>query len=397
VNLTVVADQNIPAAERYFSGVGRVERVNGRTLAAAQLARADILLVRSVTRVDEALLAGSAVKFVGTATSGFDHIDRDYLARKGIGFAHAPGANANSVVEYVLSAIGAVGDFLERLLVGGSVGIVGYGHIGRALAARLRALGIGFRIYDPWLDQDEIPCAADLQAVLQCDVVSLHPELCLTPPWPSHHLLGDRELAWLPPGALLINASRGPVVDNAALRARLEYARQPLAVLDVWEGEPVIDAGLLARVALGTAHIAGYSLDGKLLATRMLADAVKAFLREAAARGDTVRADPEAGPGSAQGAARVQLPAHLSNASAVRFLLASAYDIRLDDALLRESVEVHAGTAGRAQAFDELRRSYRDRRELAGSVVDVAAGVAPAQVALVRALGCTPVVQGKPL
>ncbi len=153
MSLTILADENIPAVEHYLGALGRVQRVNGRTLERAQLQDVDILLVRSVTRVDEALLAGCPVKFVGTATSGFDHIDRRLSGAHGIAFAYAPGSNANSVVEYVLAAIAAVGDKLEQLLAGGVVGIVGYGAIGKAVAARLAALGIRYRIYDPWLDQ----------------------------------------------------------------------------------------------------------------------------------------------------------------------------------------------------------------------------------------------------
>lgn len=392
MNLTIVADENIPAVGQYLGALGRVVHVNGRTLTREQLTGVDILLVRSVTRVDETLLAGSTVRFVGTATSGFDHIDREYLARSDIGFAHAPGANANSVVEYVLAAIAATGDTLEKLLDGGSVGIVGYGHIGKALAARLDALGIRCRVYDPWLDQVEIACASDLDTVLGCDVVSLHPELCTKQPWPSHHLLGPGELRRMRPGALLINASRGSVVDNASLLARLDSACEPLAVLDVWEAEPDIDIALLARVALGTAHIAGYSLDGKILATRMLRDAVMAYWRQTAPA--EIPAASHAVADTSAAAPPIRVPDELSGVGLVRYLLQSRYDIRLDDALLRAAVAGDAGTAGIGNAFDRLRKSYRDRRELAGSVVEGSA-LSPADVAWVRALGCTPVIRGK--
>ena len=160
VSFTLLADENIPAVDTYFGAFASIRRVAGRTLDHSQLQGVDLLLVRSVTRVDEALLRGSAVKFVGTATSGFDHIDRDYLAQHNIGFAHAPGSNANSVVEYVLAAIAAVEDKLELLLAGGSIGIIGYGVIGKAVAARFDALGIRCRIYDPWLAQHTIPYPA---------------------------------------------------------------------------------------------------------------------------------------------------------------------------------------------------------------------------------------------
>lgn len=384
MKLTILADENIPAVEHYLGHLGRIERVNGRTLGHSQVAKADVLLVRSVTRVDAKLLADSPVRFVGTATSGIDHIDREYLAERGIAFAHAPGANANSVVEYVLSAVAAMNDTLERLLGGALLGIVGYGHVGRALAARLDALGIGYRIFDPWLDQRTIAHATGLDVVLGCDVVSLHAELCTQAPWPSHHLLGSRELQRLGSRSLLINASRGSVVDNAALSAQLAGAPSARVVLDVWEGEPRIDVALLQQVALGTAHIAGYSLDGKLLATRMLRDALLAHLGQdepvgQAASGARIATDMPA----------LRVPAGLAGAALARYLLQARYDIHADDALMRDAMAGSEDASARARAFDALRRTYRERRELAGAVVT---GVLPEQEAMVRALGCTPVV-----
>ena len=177
MTLHILADENIPAVEHFFTTDTDVQRLCGRSIGRAQLQHIDILLVRSVTRVDAALLSGTAVKFVGTATSGLDHIDQEYLRQRGIGFAYAPASNANSVVEYVLAAVASIGDTLEKLLTGGVVGIVGYGHIGKAVAARFDALGIDYRVFDPWLQQTMIRQTATLEQVLDCDVVTLHPEL----------------------------------------------------------------------------------------------------------------------------------------------------------------------------------------------------------------------------
>jgi erythronate-4-phosphate dehydrogenase len=349
-----------------------------------QLQDVDILLVRSVTRVDAALLDGCPVKFVGTATSGFDHIDREYLDERGIAFAYAPGSNANSVVEYVLAAIAAVGDKLEQLLAGGVVGIVGYGFIGKAMAARLAALGIRYRIYDPWLEQNSIPDAARLDAVLDCDVVTLHPQLVRQQPWPSYHLLGTAQLQRLRPDALLINASRGSVVDNAALLEQIDFGQGLHTVLDVWEGEPDISTALLQRVTLGTAHIAGYSLDGKLLATRMLVEAMSASLQ----------LPPLPTESPAIKATALSVPAGLSDAGLVRSLVQSRYDIHRDDALLRQAMLVDQPSMGRGQRFDLLRKSYRERRELAGSAV--CGALQPEHIGLVSALGCVRALQEKP-
>ncbi len=379
MTLTVLADENIPAVEDYLGAFASIRRCSGRAIDPATLDGIDVLLVRSVTRVDAALLDGSKVRFVGTATSGVDHIDRGYLASAGIGFAHAPGSNANSVVEYVLAAIAAVDDKLEQLLAGGTLGIVGYGTIGRAVVARFTALGVQCRVYDPWLNQGGIPNAADFSAVLDCDVVALHAELTRVQPWPSYHLLGREQLRRLRADALLINACRGAVIDNAALQGHLELLQGPTVVLDVWEGEPAVSAALLAQVRLATAHIAGYSWDGKLQATRQLSEAIISNLNLSSTQQ----------PLSSEGAAIIAVPDGLSPVQLIRFLLQSRYDIQVDDALLRNAIEPALHDTGNGARFDGLRKSYRERRELAGSHVS---GLrSEEQLALARALGCIPV------
>jgi len=386
VSLEILADENIPAVEHYF-GAGAVtgatvRRVAGRQLQCSHLEGVDVLLVRSVTQVNEALLHDTSVKFVGTATSGVDHIDQVYLLQQGIGFAHAPGANANSVVEYVLAAIAAVTDKLEQLLAGGTVGIVGYGMIGSAMAVRLRALGIDYWVYDPWLDKKAISNPASLIRVLGCDVVTLHCEMTRQPPWPSFHLLGEAELACLQPGGLLINASRGPVVHNQAMLALLETGRGPATVFDVWEGEPRILHALLDRVTLGSAHIAGYSLDGKLLATRMLCDAIALQVGLALPGQGNPAGEPEA----------LAVPDSLVGAALMRHLLKARYDIGRDDALLRGAT-LGQDVAQAALGFDLLRKQHRERRELLGSTVH---GDFKSQrdIELVQGLGCVPVATG---
>jgi erythronate-4-phosphate dehydrogenase len=374
--LTILADENIPAVEYYAGSLGAVKLVNGRSLQSAQLAGVDVLLVRSVTRVDEALLGDCAVRFVGTATSGVDHIDRDYLRQRGIDFAYAPGSNANSVVEYVLTAIAVSGDALERLLAGGRVGIIGYGVIGKAVAARLRALDIDYRVYDPWLAPSDISKPAELSAVMACDVVTLHPELTRAQPWPSYHLVDAAALGKLNRGSLLINASRGPVVDNQALLELLTRGGGPATVLDVWEGEPAISHALLQQVNLGTPHIAGYSLDGKLLATRMLCAAMANRLGLAWQAPSSPAGEPPL----------LQLPCAQAGAALVRQLLLARYDITLDDARLRE-VTLCRGRGQAAAAFDLLRRDYPQRRELLGSRVQ-GPGFSVADISLLKGLGC---------
>ncbi|MEP6391162.1 MAG: 4-phosphoerythronate dehydrogenase [Halioglobus sp.] len=376
--LVVAADANIPAVEEVFAGVGEVRRFEGRAITRDNLRDADVLLVRSVTRVDQSLLDGTPVRFVGTATSGFDHIDRGWLSSAGIAFAHAPGANANSVVEYVLCAVACVDGFLEKLLEGGSVGIVGCGNVGTALGVALTHLGIAWKVYDPWLDPQPNG-SATLNEVLACDVVSLHPELTRAAPWPSYHLLDESRLASLNESQLLINASRGEVVDQAALTQRLQSPGSPACVLDVWEDEPAVPVELLNLVRFGSAHIAGYSTDGKYLGTAMLASALASALDLDQLAGQVHLAIPP------EPAPAIELNVGQGVAPCLRSLLTSRYQVAEDDRRLRELLCCESGAA--AAGFDRLRKHYPVRRELKGNAVHTR-GLSKDQKSIVEALGC---------
>jgi erythronate-4-phosphate dehydrogenase len=375
MTLNIVADENMEGLSEYLGHLGTIHRIKGRGLSNSDLHDADVLLVRSVTAVNETLLAGTSVKFVGSATSGFDHVDKQYLDRAGIAFAHAPGSNANSVVEYVLAAIGSVDQKLEQLFAGGTVGIVGYGNIGRLLAKRLAALQIDYVVYDPWLKTEQISNPTSLNNVLRCDVVSVHAALTGIEPWPSYHLFSPDELAQIPQNTLFINASRGAIVDNIALQQRLAEVDAPVTILDVWEQEPTVDEALLAQVRFGTAHIAGYSRDGKLLATKMLRDAL-------------LKSRGESTPVNEQGVAvpDIHLPGGLSGAALLRALLAHNYSLSEDDRLLRESV-VGLSDSTKSINFDRLRKGYRSRREVYGARV-VTELHSPCDQSILTTMGC---------
>ena len=363
--MKILADRNMVGVDELFAGLGEVETFEGREL--RDVGDADILLVRSVTRVDESLLGDRRPRFVGTATSGYDHVDREFLAGQGIPFAHAPGSNADSVVDYVLSALGHAGDRWEALLSGEPVGIIGYGRIGRRLHERLARLGIRCLAYDPWLSREQWPVLTDLEAVLHCPVLCLHASLTRETPWPSFHMLDAEQLGQLPPGGILINAGRGELIATGELQALAGQRPDLQLVLDVWESEPGIDEGLLASCLYGTAHIAGYSHDGKLRATGMLYEAACTALGLQGSR-DAGTFDP------------VQVsPPGLSGPDLLRWLVARVYDIREDDRALRD---------GGAEGFDRLRREYRRRRELSSLEIADAASLSPLDLELCRALGC---------
>ena len=369
--MLIVCDENMPGLDALAAAGATLRTLPGRAITRAHLRAADALLVRSVTRVDETLLEDTPVRFVGTATSGTDHIDRGALERLGVAFAAAAGANANAVAEYVLAVLATLEDPLATLLGGGRVGIVGYGHVGRCLGARLDALGIRWCATDPWLPKGVLARPATLAEVLACDVVTLHCSLVTQAPWPSRHLLDEHALDRLPPGALLINASRGPVVDNTALAAWLAGG-QGRAVLDVWETEPEVPEPLLERVSLATPHIAGYSLEARLAGTQRVVAAMDQALGTAFAAALT---PPPASP--------LALPESNERGELLRGLLLGRYQPRDDDRRLREAL-ADAGT-DRGAAFDQLRRDYPLRRELAGN--PVCGGSAQARE-VAAALGC---------
>ena len=277
-SFTIVADENIPQVEQYFSPVGEVRCVDGRHLSQAQLLDVDILLVRSVTEVNEALLAGTKVRFVATATIGTDHLDTQYLDANGIGWASAPGCNADSVVDFVISACCRMEGLMEWLLTQGVVGIVGMGNVGSRLYQRLDKLGIACCGYDPLIEQSRYPILTDLDTVLAADVICLHTPLTIHGSHPSYHLLNAERLASLPAGTVIVSAGRGAVIDGEALKTALTDRDDLGAILDVWENEPTIDIELMKRVDFGSPHIAGYSLDGKLTGTRMIFEACCRFL-----------------------------------------------------------------------------------------------------------------------
>ena len=257
--------------------------IDGRDIRSESLKGARALLTRTVTRVDESLLAGSNVQFVGTASAGTDHVDLNYLAARDIKFASAAGCNASAVGDYVLAAIATCGR-LEAIVSGADVGLVGYGHVGRRLARRLTKLGARVKVYDPYETQfdGEVDSVA-LQDVLTCPIVSLHAALHNTPPHPSRYMVGLSEAEMVCDSALFINAGRGDLMTSGAVTKLLD--RGVDVVLDTWPDEPQVPLELLSRVRYGTPHIAGYSKLSKISATDFLIPSlVEALQLECGAR-----------------------------------------------------------------------------------------------------------------
>lgn len=351
--MRILADENIPMLE-VFEQHGQLRRVAGRSLDRAVLADAEVLLVRSVTQVDQTLLAGSQVKFVGTCTIGTDHLDLDYLAAQGIGWASAPGCNARGVVDYVLGALLTLAERDGINLAQRCYGVVGAGQVGNRLVQVLRGLGWPVLVCDPPRQQREGGDYVDLTTLLErCDVVSLHTPLTALGDWPTQHLIGAEQLQRLTVGSWLINASRGAVLDNQALKQFLVQRADVRAVLDVWEGEPLVDVELAQRCDIATAHIGGYSLDGKIRGTEQI---YQAFCQHFAVPAKAAIEFP------AQTLLSMQLAAHTPVADALRVLCRAVYDPRSDDAAFRLSLQGDADA--RRAGFDQVRKNYPVRREI---------------------------------
>jgi erythronate-4-phosphate dehydrogenase len=358
--LSILADENIPLVRELFRSMGDVRVVPGEAISGDGLESVDVLLVRSVTQVDADLLAKSAVRFVGSATTGMDHIDTAYLRHRGIGWASAPGSNAESVVEYVLSVLLRLAVRRAQGLRGKTIGIIGCGNIGGRLALRVRALGMNVLENDPpralaaeaaGRQHSFLPIDAVLS---QADIVTCHVPLGRGEPHRTWHLLGPEELEALAPGSWLVNASRGPVVDNEALlRALLRGDGRPDAVaLDVWENEPAPCAELVARVDVATPHIAGYSYEGKIAGTLMLLEALAHHI-----------GIPMPPPSAAVDSSELLVGAPdptLEETDWLHHLVCRMYDVAADDRRMRAYRA--AGADMPTDHFTLLRRTYPARR-----------------------------------
>jgi len=279
--MKLVVDENISFAEEAFGSFGEIVLLNGRKIDNQILTDADALIVRSITNVNEDLLKNTKVKFVGTATIGTDHIDLDYLEKSNITFTSASGCNSYAVTEYVFCAVSNIITQKNINKKKPSIGIVGFGNIGTKIARYAKAMGLDVFISDPPLERAGNPqIFYQLEKILQSDIITFHVPLNMDGVDKTYHLLDEEKLKIVKPGTILINSSRGPVVDNNALLKRLKNENDIYTTLDVWENEPDFIPELLQNIIFGTPHIAGYSLEGKVNGTKMVYDALCNFLEE---------------------------------------------------------------------------------------------------------------------
>jgi erythronate-4-phosphate dehydrogenase len=360
IPMNILADSNIIFAKEAFSALGTVTVVDGRDITREKCEGMDAILVRSITEVNRELLEGTGVKFVASATIGTDHVDRDYLRDNSIGFAHAPGSNANSVAEYVVSAMVHLADKKERALSGLTLGIIGVGNIGSRVMALAQTLGMRCLLNDPpkkALTGSDI--YLPLTAVLrESDIVTVHVPLSNKGPDATYHLVNNDFFSAMKKGAMFINTSRGDVLDENSLKK----ARPKLSgvALDVWSNEPKPHAATMAACEIATPHIAGYSYDGKVYGTVMLHDALCAYFFK-----------PKSWHAPDMAGDRKQITLDkIKNDDCVSAAVSAAYPIMDDDARLRKILDMDTEKQG--AFFDNLRRTYPKRLEFRNYSVSTA-------------------------
>ncbi|MHC4221380.1 MAG: 4-phosphoerythronate dehydrogenase [Planctomycetota bacterium] len=359
--MKIIADENIPSAAECFSTIGEVELLPGREITSAKLVGCDILLVRSITKVNADLLSGSKIRFVGTATIGTDHIDQDYLQQHNIGFASAPGSNANSVAEYVIAALLAVANKHRIKLEGMSVGIIGAGNVGSRVGKKVKALGMKPYLNDPPLqrqtgDAKYLP----IEKLFDCDIITLHTPLTFEGGDKTYHLADEKFFRSLKPGCIFINTARGAVTDTEAIKAAIKSGHIKATILDVWENEPDIDNELLRMVDISTQHIAGYSLDGKIAGMMMLYKSVcEYFDIEMTKKIEDFLPNPTVPEIEIAGVIR-------DEQKVIHETVQQVYAIGRDDFNTREILMVEPSKRG--AFFDQLRKDHQVRREFGNTI-----------------------------
>lgn len=350
--LKLIVDENIALAADIFNQFGDVKLVSGRYITNSLLKDIDILIVRSITNVDEELLKNTPVKFVGTATIGTDHIDLDYLKKNNIIFADAKGCNAFSVAEYVVAALLNFSAKFDFLLKDKSIGIVGVGNVGSKVATFAETLGMHVLLNDPPLQRNgDKRNFVELDEILKCDIVTLHVPLNPNGVDKTHHLFDKKILSRLKNDTILINSSRGAVINNLDLYDSIEKKNLKV-VLDVWENEPEINVELLNKVLIGTPHIAGYSYEGKVNGTKMIYDSLCKFLEAE----KSFSFELETPQNSIK-----QFDEFNKHEIGLNDLISNIYSIQDDDNRMRKIIVMNKNE--RIKDFDLQRKNYPKRRE----------------------------------
>lgn len=345
-DMKIIADEKIPFLRGAMERYAQVEYIDGRSFTPSVVREADALIIRTRTKCDEALLGTSSVSAIFTATIGYDHIDREYCAKKGIHWQNAPGCNSSSVQQYVASALAMLMLKGGYDLRGKTMAVIGVGNVGSKVVDWARLLGIRVLQVDPFRAKREEGFVEYEEALREADIITYHTPLTYDGDYPTYHLFSHETCSKVRKGVVLINTSRGEVVDIKALRKALDEGVISRAIIDVWENEPYIDSELHERVFIYTPHVAGYSYDSKRNGTRM---AVEALCKHYGINNDW---QPEVLPEPTE--PEVNIEADEDPLIAALTMLSHTYDIMADDRRLRAE----------PTKAEEQRGDYPLRREI---------------------------------
>lgn len=359
--MKIVCDNKIPFLKGVLEPYADVIYLPGKETTAEVVRDADAIITRTRTKCNEALLKGSKVKIIATATIGFDHIDTAWVESNGIEWESAPGCNSSSVQQYIASVLVTLAKKFSFSLEGKTLGVVGVGNVGSKVARIAGILGMRVLLCDPPRARKEGPGAfVSLEQICkESDIITVHVPLTRSGEDATFHMFDKERLLGLGKEKILINSSRGPVVDNAALKDTLKAGALKAAVLDVWETEPELDPELINLLALSTPHIAGYSADGKANGTTMSVRAVAKTLglplTDWTASG--IPAPPQTTDFSIDAAGK-------TCAEVLSEAILHTYEVSLDSEALRADLS----------AFERLRGDYPVRREFPAFTVRLNGG-----------------------
>jgi len=277
--MKIIADDKIPFLQGVLEPYSEMIYLPGRQITGKVVRDADALLIRTRTKCTGSLLKGSKVKFIGTATIGFDHIDTQFCEKNGIAWTNAPGCNSSSVQQYIAAALLKMAAEFRFSLKGKTIGIVGVGNVGTRIEKLARILGMNVLLNDPPRERNEgQKNFVDLGTVLyKSDIVTLHVPLNVVGEDCTWRFFNEKSFKKMRKGTWFINTARGEVMESNALKRALDTGKLAGAVLDVWENEPDIDTDLMGKTFLSTPHIAGYSTDGKANGTSMVVNSLSTF------------------------------------------------------------------------------------------------------------------------
>lgn len=277
--MKIVVDIDIPYLKGVLEPFADIEYYKGKEINSRHLQNADALIIRTRTKCNAELLHGSNVKIIASATIGYDHIDTEYCAKNNIRWINAPGCNSGSVMQYFIAALLYWAKSREIDLFERTLGVVGVGNVGKKIVRFADIVGLKVLLNDPPRERLEGKCSfVSLEGILrECDIITFHVPLTYKGQDKTYHLLNSNLLNKLNKNSLVVNTSRGEVIDQSILKKALESHSIDDYIFDVWENEPGIDQYVLENAFIGTPHIAGYSQDGKAMGTAMSVQAVSQF------------------------------------------------------------------------------------------------------------------------